>query len=108
MPENPGPIATHGASPNFIPNVHHMLRGTLGPSLGTWLRGSIGHGRRYYAAEALDAAAKAKADSKAFAKTLQLPNTPFPLFANAKEVEDKYRELTCDKLYKWQVCGVSL
>ena len=84
-----------------------MLRGTLCPSLRTWLRGSIGHGRRYYAAEALDAQAKAKAkaDSKAFAKTLQLPDTPFPLFANSKEVEDKYRELTCDKLYKWQVCG---
>lgn len=81
-----------------------MLRGTLSPSSWTCLRGSAAFGRRCYAAVASDAQAKAKADSKAFAKTLQLPNTPFPLFADAKAVEEKYRELTSDKLYKWQVC----
>ncbi|KAJ3532236.1 hypothetical protein NMY22_g7819 [Coprinellus aureogranulatus] len=79
-----------------------MLRGTLSPSFRTCLRGSTGYGRRWYASAVSDAQAKAKADSKAFAKTLQLPTTPFPLFADAKVVEEKYRELTCDKLYKWQ------
>jgi len=59
---------------------------------------------RGYASSTSDSAnAKAKLDSKAFAKTLQLPTTPFPLWANAKEVEDKFRQLTCDQLYRWQV-----
>ncbi|EAU81428.2 isoleucyl-tRNA synthetase [Coprinopsis cinerea okayama7 len=43
-----------------------------------------------------------KNDSKAFAKSLLLPKTTFPLWADAKEVEGRYRDLTCDQLYNWQ------
>ncbi|KAF6756285.1 isoleucyl-tRNA synthetase [Ephemerocybe angulata] len=58
--------------------------------------------RAGYASTASTSSEQAKLDSKAFAKTLQLPNTPFPLWANVADVEGKYRASTCDSLYKWQ------
>ncbi|KAH6900891.1 isoleucyl-tRNA synthetase [Coprinopsis sp. MPI-PUGE-AT-0042] len=67
---------------------------------GEWLRACpnasarLGLLHRYYSSSS--------SDSKAFAKTLRLPKTSFPLWTNAKEVEAKYRSLTCDKLYQWQ------
>ena len=42
-------------------------------------------------------------DSKAYSKTLLLPKTSFPLWSNPPEVENQYRSLTCDSLYRWQV-----
>ena len=44
-----------------------------------------------------------KLDSKAFSKTLLLPNTPFPLWPDPAKSEDLYRRKTCDMLYQWQV-----
>ncbi|TFK19817.1 isoleucyl-tRNA synthetase [Coprinopsis marcescibilis] len=41
-------------------------------------------------------------EDKAFAKSLLLPKTSFPLWSNTKEIEGKFRELTCDNLYRWQ------
>ena len=46
---------------------------------------------------------EAPLDSKAYSKTLLLPKTSFPLWSNPPEVENQYRSLTCDSLYRWQV-----
>ncbi|KAI9460791.1 tRNA synthetases class I-domain-containing protein [Boletus coccyginus] len=43
-----------------------------------------------------------KLDSKAFSKTLLLPNTPFPLWPDPARSGDLYRRKTCDVLYQWQ------
>ncbi|TFK41606.1 tRNA synthetases class I-domain-containing protein [Crucibulum laeve] len=45
---------------------------------------------------------KAALDSKAFSKTLLLPKTSFPLWAEPSKSEEPYQKLTCDNLYKWQ------
>lgn len=45
-----------------------------------------------------------KLDSKAFSKTLLLPKTPFPLWADPAKSEELFRRKTCDELYQWQVC----
>lgn len=42
-------------------------------------------------------------DNKAFAKTLLLPKTSFVLRPDPKEIDNLYRKLTCDDLYRWQV-----
>lgn len=44
-----------------------------------------------------------KLDSKAFSKTLLLPKTPFPLWADPAKSEELFRRKTCDDLYQWQV-----
>ncbi|KAF8553369.1 isoleucyl-tRNA synthetase [Imleria badia] len=43
-----------------------------------------------------------KIDPKTFSKTLLLPKTPFPLWADPAKSEELFRRKTCDKLYQWQ------
>ncbi|EGN92511.1 hypothetical protein SERLA73DRAFT_172840 [Serpula lacrymans var. lacrymans S7.3] len=45
---------------------------------------------------------QAKVDSKAFSKTLLLPKTNFPLWADPSKREVPFRHRTCDELYRWQ------
>lgn len=45
-----------------------------------------------------------KLDSKAFSKTLLLPKTRFPLWADPAKSEELFGRKTCDELYQWQVC----
>ena len=40
---------------------------------------------------------------KAYASTLLLPKTKFPIWIEPKIVQDRYRERTTQDLYKWQV-----
>ena len=42
-------------------------------------------------------------DNKAFTKTLLLPKTSFALRPDPKQIDELYRKLTCDDLYRWQV-----
>ena len=42
-------------------------------------------------------------DNKAFTKTLLLPKTSFPLRVDPEAAEKRFRELTCDGVYRWQV-----
>ena len=44
-----------------------------------------------------------KLDPKAFSKTLLLPKTTFPLWADPAKSEELFRTKTCDELYRWQV-----
>ncbi|KAH7907567.1 tRNA synthetases class I-domain-containing protein [Hygrophoropsis aurantiaca] len=43
-----------------------------------------------------------KLDSKAFAKTLLLPQTSFPLWTDPSKSEIPFRKRTCEDLYQWQ------
>ncbi|KAH7926232.1 isoleucyl-tRNA synthetase [Leucogyrophana mollusca] len=43
-----------------------------------------------------------KLDSKAFSKTLLLPRTSFPLWADPSKSEEPFRKRTCEDLYQWQ------
>jgi isoleucyl-tRNA synthetase len=45
----------------------------------------------------------ADAPDKAYAKSLLLPKTAFPLRADAVKREPLFRQRTCDDLYQWQV-----
>jgi hypothetical protein len=49
-----------------------------------------------------------KQDQNAFAKTLLLPKTSFPLWADPLQREEPYRNRTTEELYKWQVCTMIL
>lgn len=42
-------------------------------------------------------------EDKAYSNTLLLPSTSFKLQPDVKEIEKRYRRLTCDELYRWQV-----
>ena len=42
-------------------------------------------------------------DNKAFTKTLLLPKTSFPLRVNPEAAETRFKDLTCDGVYRWQV-----
>ena len=61
------------------------------------------HLSRAFSSEVQKLKFNADAENKAYSDTLLLPKTPFTLHPNLKEVERKYRKLTCDELYQWQV-----
>ena len=61
------------------------------------------HLSRAFSSEARKLKADADAENRAYSNTLLLPKTPFKLHPDWKEVEKKYRKLTCDELYRWQV-----
>lgn len=42
-------------------------------------------------------------DAKAFSKTLLLPKTTFPLWADPAKSEEPHRKRTTEDLYRWQV-----
>ncbi|KDQ10334.1 hypothetical protein BOTBODRAFT_494107 [Botryobasidium botryosum FD-172 SS1] len=44
----------------------------------------------------------AKDQSKAYAASLLLPKTNFPLWSDPSKSEEPFRNKTCDKLYRWQ------
>jgi isoleucyl-tRNA synthetase len=44
-----------------------------------------------------------KPENKAYSNTLLLPKTPFKLQPDGKDIEAKFRKLTCEDLYRWQV-----
>jgi hypothetical protein len=53
--------------------------------------------RRHSSAQAM------ATDSKAFSKTLLLPKTSFPLWADPSKSEAPFRKRTGEDLYRWQV-----
>lgn len=44
-------------------------------------------------------------NQNAFANTLLLPKTSFPLWADPAQREEPYRNRTTEELYHWQVSG---
>jgi hypothetical protein len=46
-------------------------------------------------------------DNKEFTTTLLLPKTSFVLRPNPKQIDNFYRKLTCDDLYRWQVSDLA-
>ena len=63
------------------------------------------HFSRPFSSEARKLKPDADTENKAYSDTLLLPKTHFKLHPDLKEVERKYRKLTCDELYRWQVWG---
>jgi isoleucyl-tRNA synthetase len=50
----------------------------------------------------------AKDQNKAYAATLRLPKTDFPLWSEPSKREAPFQKRTTEDLYKWQVGGISL
>ncbi|KAG2137399.1 tRNA synthetases class I-domain-containing protein [Suillus bovinus] len=48
----------------------------------------------------------ASTDLKAYSKTLLLPKTSFPLWADSAKSESLYKKKTCEELYRWQAQNV--
>ena len=51
----------------------------------------------------IKAESSVRLENNVYSSTLLLPKTPFKLKPDAKDIETRYRKLTCEDLYRWQV-----
>lgn len=88
-------------STSALPAVRAATNDTCALCASTLLKRQLHTSRRLKASSPVSTA-----NDKAYAKTLLLPKTDFPLRADAVNRERLFRKKTTESLYKWQVCYV--
>ncbi|KAG1738733.1 tRNA synthetases class I-domain-containing protein [Suillus lakei] len=62
--------------------------------------------RHFSAGHVSQSLKNASTDPKAYSKTLYLPKTSFPLWADSAKSESLFKRKTCEELYRWQAQNV--